>query len=296
MMTGFGTIELAVEAMKKGAYDFVTKPFMLDEIIMVIERGLKQQAIKEENIKLKEINKKLIETEKIKSDLINTISHEFKTPITIIKGYISMILSGAMGNLNPPVEEGLKYIRQASLKLEHLVTNLITLSLEEKEKMIIEKTDCIVEEIVRKVLNEFRDDMEEKFIVSEEHSNINKKVAFLDPGKISIAIRNLVDNAIKFNNNEGKIILKLDAPETKTLSIVVEDNGIGFPMEKMDCLISPFTQGDMSTTRSYGGTGLGLAVVKAIVEAHEGELIIESVQNKGSNFQINIPNAFLDKK
>jgi len=289
MMTGFGTIELAVNAMKKGAYDFVTKPFMIDEITMVIERGLKEQKIKEENIKLKEINQRLIEAEKIKTDLINTISHEFKTPITIIKGYISMMLSGAMGGLKPTVIEGLKDIKQASLKLEHLVTNLITLSLKEKEHMVIDRKECVIEDILMKIISEFKEEIEEKNIEFTEYNNLNRRTLYVDAAKLSIALRNLIDNAIKFNNNGGKITLTIDTPEDNVLSINISDTGIGFPMDKAESLVVPFTQADMSTTRTYGGTGLGLAVVKAIVESHEGKLSILSKENVGSEFKITIP-------
>jgi signal transduction histidine kinase len=289
MMTGFGTIELAVNAMKKGAYDFVTKPFMIDEITMVIERGLKELKIKEENIKLKEINQRLIEAEKIKTDLINTISHEFKTPITIIKGYISMMLSGAMGGLKPTVIEGLKDIKQASLKLEHLVTNLITLSLKEKERMVIDRKECVIEDMLTKIITEFREEIEEKNIDFTEYNNLNRRTLFVDAAKLSIALRNLIDNAIKFNNTGGKITLTIDTQEDNLLSIKVCDTGIGFPMDKAESLVVPFTQADMSTTRTYGGTGLGLAVVKAIVESHEGRLSIFSRENVGSEFKITIP-------
>ena len=295
MMTGFGTIELAVEAMKKGAYDFVTKPFMIDEITMVIERGLKEQRLREENIQLREINQRLIEAEKIKADLINTISHEFKTPITIIKGYISMMLSGAMGGLKPAIIEGLKDIKQASLKLEHLVTNLITLSLKEKEKMVIDRKECIMEDLISKVLSEFKDEMDEKNINFTEYNYLERRVVYLDSGKLAIVLRNLIDNAIKFNNNGGKIILTINIPENNTLCITVKDTGIGFPIDRAEALMIPFTQADMSTTRIYGGTGLGLAVVKAIVESHEGKLLINSQENGGSEFNIVIPDVFQNK-
>lgn len=293
MMTGFGTIELAVEAMKKGAYDFVTKPFMIDEIIMVIERGLKQQKIKQENIKLRDINKRLIEAEKIKADLINTISHEFKTPITIIKGYLSMMLSGVMGGLDSVVIEGLKDIRQASLKLENLVTNLITLSTKEDEKMVIDRKEFIMEDIMEKIENEFRDEMEDKNINFKGNNYLDRKLLYLDSGKISILLRNLIDNAVKFNNAGGEVSVDFDIVDTNVLSICIRDTGIGFPIEKLDSLMIPFTQADMSTTRAYGGTGLGLAVVKAIVDAHDGKIEVKSQENLGSNFTVFIPRAFI---
>jgi len=293
MMTGFGTIELAVQAMKKGAYDFVTKPFMIDEILMVIARGLKEQKIKAENIQLRDINKRLIEAEKIKADLINTISHEFKTPITIIKGYLSMMLSGAMGGLAPVLVEGLNDIRQASLKLENLVTNLITLSTREHEKMVIDRKEFSMEDIMQKIVNEFKDEMEEKKLEFTEYNNLDEKKLNLDSAKISIVLRNLIDNAVKFNNEGGRVTITFDNPEDNVFTLSVVDTGIGFPMDKVETLMIPFTQADMSTTRTYGGTGLGLAVVKAIVEAHDGKLIINSEENVGSEFKITIPNAFL---
>ena len=294
MMTGFGTIELAVDAMKKGAYDFVTKPFMIDEILMVIERGLKEQKIKEENIKLRDINRRLIEAEKIKADLINTISHEFKTPITIIKGYLSMMLSGAMGGLDSIVIEGLKDIRQASLKLENLVTNLITLSTREHEKMMLDRKEFDLETVMQKIVNEFKDEMEESNIQFCEYNNLDKRKISLDGAKFSIVIRNLLDNAVKFNNPGGKVAISFDCQEDNNFIMTISDTGIGFPMDKVEALMVPFTQADMSTTRTYGGTGLGLAVVKAIVEAHDGKVIIKSEESVGSEFKIIIPDAFIE--
>lgn len=284
VITAHATIETAVKALQQGAYDYITKPFDPEVMIPVIQRGLEKAHLRRQNMELTQITKKLQELEQIKSDLLDTITHEFSTPISIIKAYVDMFIDGHFDSANPRHLDGLKSIRSAVIRLERLVMNLLTLSMGKGRTLELKKEKILMQDIISNALSQLTDEMTKKNINVVLNVEPNLPAIEADPSKLSIAVLNLLDNAVKFNKTNGTIRISASHLKSGSIGVAISDTGIGIPEEKLDEIYSPFTQVDMSSTREHQGTGLGLAVARTIVETHGGKITVKSKLGKGSTF------------
>jgi signal transduction histidine kinase len=284
IITAHATLETAVQCLQQGAYDYITKPFEPEFIIPVIERGLEKFHLRQRNAELQEITRKLQELEQMKSDLLDTITHEFSTPISIIKAYVDMFLDGHFDTSNPRYVEGLRSIRSAVIRLERLVMNLLTLSMGKGKIFELKKEKIFIQDIISNALSQLNDEITKKNINVVLNVEPNLPALEADPSKLSIAVLNLLDNAVKFNKTNGIIRISASQLKSQSIGVAISDTGIGIPDEKIQEIYSPFTQVDMSSTREHQGTGLGLAVAKTIIEAHDGKITLKSKLGKGSTF------------
>ncbi|MBD3308561.1 response regulator [candidate division KSB3 bacterium] len=284
VVTAHATLETAIQALQQGAYDYITKPFKPEVIIPVIERGLEKSRLQQKNAELTAITKKLQELEQIKSDLLDTITHEFSTPISIIKAYVDMFLDGHFDSSNPRHVEGLRSIRSAVIRLERLVMNLLTLSLGKGKGFDLKKEKILIQDIISNALSQLNEEITKKNINVVLNIQPDLPALDADPTKLSIAVLNLLDNAVKFNKTNGTIRISASILKSKSIGVAISDTGIGIPDDKLEEIYSPFTQVDMSSTRGHQGTGLGLAVAKSIIEAHGGKITLKSKLGKGSTF------------
>lgn len=284
VITAHATLETAVKALQQGAYDYITKPFDPEFIIPVLERGLEKSRLRRKNLELQQITRKLQEIEQIKSDLLDTITHEFSTPISIIKAYVDMFLDGHFNPSNPRHIEGLRSIRSAVIRLERLVMNLLILSLGKGKSFELKKEKILIQDILSNALSQLNEEITKKNINVVLNVEPNLPAIEADPSKLSIAVLNLLDNAVKFNKTNGIIRISASHLKSNSIGIAISDTGIGIPEEKLQEIYSPFTQVDMSSTREHQGTGLGLAVAKMIIEAHHGKITLKSKLGKGSTF------------
>lgn len=284
VVTANATVETAIQALKQGAYDYIIKPFEPDFIIPVIERGLEKLHLRQKNAELQEITKKLQELEQMKSDLLDTITHEFSTPISIIKAYVDMFLDGHFDTSNPRHLESLRSIRSAVIRLERLVMNLLTLSMGKGKHFELKKEKIFIQDIISNALSQLNDEITKKNINVILNIEVHLPAIEADPSKLSIAVLNLLDNAVKFNKTNGIIRISASELKSKSIGVAISDTGIGIPEDMIDEIYSPFTQVDMSSTREHQGTGLGLAVARTIIEAHKGKITLKSKLGKGSTF------------
>jgi two-component system phosphate regulon sensor histidine kinase PhoR len=224
----------------------------------------------------------------IKKDLVANVSHELKTPLTTIKGFIETLKDGAIENK----EDAGRFLDIISKHIERLnliIDDLLTLSrLEEKATL-----DNIykVEQEVLPVLNSIVEDYSLKADAKRIKLLIDcpeELIAKVNAQLIEQAIGNLIDNAIKYSDSNTKVTISA-ASDTQHLNIIVKDEGWGIDKEHFPRLFERFYRIDKSRSRDVGGTGLGLAIVKHIVNAHGGTVKIDSQINKGSRFTITIP-------
>ncbi len=284
VITAHGTLESAVKALQQGAYDYIMKPFDPEFIIPVIERGLEKASLRQKNTELTQVTEKLQEVEQMKSDLLDTITHEFSTPISIIKAYVDMFLEGQFDTSNPRHIDGLRSIRSAVIRLERLVMNLLTLSMGKGKQLELKKEKILIQDIISNALSQLNEGITKKNINVVLNVEPELPPIDADPSKLSIAVLNLLDNAVKFNKSNGIIRISISHLKSQSIGVAISDTGIGIPEEKIQEIYSPFTQVDMSSTREHQGTGLGLAVVKTIIEAHGGKITLKTKLGKGSTF------------
>jgi two-component system, sensor histidine kinase and response regulator len=250
-------------------------------------RTLEQRVI-QRTIELQDALNKLSELDKLKSNIIANISHELRTPLTHIKGYQELLLAGAMGDLNPDQESTLKTIRRSTERLEHLIEDLINFSQISKGEINLKIIRLEMPRIVQNVIKNSSLKAEEKKIklVAAQDPTVNAVAG--DEEKVSWVIMQLIDNAIKFTPENGTVGVYLKNLPQGVL-IAVQDTGIGIPADKINEIFEPFHQLDGSSTRRYGGTGLGLSLVRQIIQAHKTTIQVSSEPGKFSRFEFILP-------
>lgn len=226
--------------------------------------------------------------EKVRSDFVANVSHELKTPITSIKGFVETLLEGAVKNPDE-AQRFLDIIAKQTDRLDAIIDDLLALSRIEQhtEKTQIELEDSNIKEMLNDAIELCKNKAQAKHIevkltcAQEIKAQINTPL-------LEQAVVNLLDNAIKYSSNNSKIEIEALKNENN-ISITVTDFGCGIDKNSLPRLFERFFRVDKARSRKLGGTGLGLAIVKHIVQAHNGSVDVNSSPGKGSKFTINLP-------
>ena len=231
---------------------------------------------------------RLLRLEKIRREFVANVSHEIKTPITAIKGFVETLRDGAMEN-HENAERFLEIIGKHVDRLEAIIEDLLSLSRIEREAG---REEVLLDE------GRLKDVLETAIQVCEANAMAKKIevelscaediVAKFDPLLLEQAVVNLLDNAIKYSG-EGKIVWVEAVQSGKEIILSVRDQGCGIEKNHLPRLFERFYRADKARSRQLGGTGLGLAIVKHIAQAHGGHVAVESTHGKGSTFSIHLP-------
>jgi signal transduction histidine kinase/DNA-binding response OmpR family regulator/sugar lactone lactonase YvrE len=241
-------------------------------------------------LKLREFEvQKKTELEEVKSRFFANLSHEFRTPLMLIKGPLEQ-LKGGKDNVN--YSENINLIERNSDRLKELIDQLLELS--QLEKAVIplkaKQEDVIV--ILKGLLSSFESLAEQKNISVSFESDTDSKVCWIDRDKFEKVVNNLLSNAFKFTPSGGQVIVSISEllkDEKHYSEIKISDTGVSIPNDKIDKIFNRFYQVDDSAQRSYGGSGVGLALVKEFVELHKWSISVESEKEKGTEFKLMIP-------
>jgi len=290
LMTGFGTVETAVKALKGGAYDYVLKPFKLDEIMRAVKRGLEHQKLQAENVQLQELNRRLAEVDRIKMNLLRAISHEFRTPLTVICGWVDLVSSEMPLDRTPLLAEALKAIRESSMCLNRMVSNLLEFVALSADRIRLRREEVDLPSLIEELQGQLEEKAKEKEVSFQRSFASYLAPVPVDREKMKLALFNLVENAVKFNGRGGTVRVEGEVARGEGRFLLRIQNSLGeIPEDRLSELLKPFTQADMSITRSSSGLGLGLAVAKGIVEAHQGRMRIWSEPGAGTTVELQLP-------
>ncbi|MFN3977673.1 MAG: sensor histidine kinase [Sulfurihydrogenibium azorense] len=221
-----------------------------------------------------------------KKDFVSNVSHELKTPISVLKSAVETIEE----EKDPVMIK--KFVNIAKKRIEqmdHLINDLLILARLESQEDQVKKESYDLHKQIEEIFEDLKHLTEEKEIQLINQVP-NKFDVYADEQKLSIALKNLIENAIKYNKQNGKVIVKA-IKDSRYTTITVEDTGIGIPEESIPLIFERFYRVDKSRSRNIGGTGLGLSIVKHITEAHKGKVWVESKLGEGSKFFIKIPNT-----
>jgi len=224
--------------------------------------------------------------ETIRSDFIANVSHELKTPLTSIKGFVETLLEGALDDKENN-RSFLTIIQEHAERLNNLVNDLLSLSHLESNEIVLEKEDINLRQQVEGVILGFKSQLKKKNIEVKDELLANLSIK-ADKNRIEQVFTNLIDNAIKFNKEKGFVRIYSQDVNGKT-KLIVEDSGIGIPKKDITRIFERFYRVDKARSRELGGTGLGLSIVKHIVELHNGSVGVESTEGFGSKFWIILP-------
>lgn len=234
-------------------------------------------------------NKELMRLNKLKSEFVSIISHELKTPMTSIKGYVTLLLSGRMGEITDQQRHSLRIVAEESDRLANLINDVLDLSRLESGKTTLHTSSSTLHEVISQGISVIAPQAKDKQITLEYKETKAASASIeIDTAKIKQVIINLLSNAVKFTNEGGKVTVKVFDRCTH-LECKVIDTGIGISSENIKHLFEPFFQGEEHLTRNAAGTGLGLTISKHIMELHGGTIKVESVVDKGTSVIITLP-------
>ncbi len=243
--------------------------------------------VKQRTEELEAALNQLADFNRMKSNIVANISHELRTPMTHIKGYLELLITSVLGPLNNDQANALRVMQKASDRLEKLIEDLLLFSEADKAQVALNLQPTSMHRLGQTLVNRAQVKAEEKHIQLNLVSDPALPPVKVDEEKISWAIGQLLDNAIKFTPADGIVELRC-VGEDKTIRVIVKDSGIGIPSDRFEEIFEPFHQLDGSSTRRYGGTGLGLALVRKIIEAHGSVIRIRSEIGKGSEFEFDL--------
>lgn len=225
------------------------------------------------------------ETEKLKSDFVAVIGHELRTPLTLIKGFIRTLIRKGEEMAPDQRVEALKTADAQAERLRRLIEDLLYISRIETSRPVLELDDVDFVGVAQQLLNEFRArEPRREFVLDAPETTI----LALDRTKTEQVLFHLLDNACKYSDETAPISVRL-SDEPDRVAVAVADKGIGILSEDLPRLFDRFHQIDLSSTREHGGTGVGLYISRALVEAHGGGIKAESSWGKGSTFKFWIP-------
>ncbi|UCF30050.1 MAG: response regulator [bacterium] len=237
---------------------------------------------------LKEMNAELQQVSEVKNKFLSIMSHELRTPLTVINGYLSLILEKDYGHPSPELKEIMKVVKDQARNQLSLIEDLLDLTRIESGEFRIHRQASDAAKLLTKVSESYLPRVDEKEIQLSLEMEKDLPKVFWDPQKVVQVLQNLIDNAIKFTPIGGRIVLSAKS-KSDFIELKVVDNGIGIPQQGIDRIFDRFYQIDSSSTRQYGGSGLGLSIVKEIVQAHRGRIFVESREGEGTTFFILIP-------
>lgn len=253
----------------------------IDEVREDVEQWAEQ--------KFEEI-KQLQSNEEFRKEFLQNLSHEIKTPIFSIQGYLEILADGAIEDIT--IAD--KYLKKSQANVQRLVQLIndidIITNLEINKEPLL-KQDFIIQDIIKDVINNLSIKLEKKNIQFNFKKGTEAPIhVFADKNKIYQVLSNIITNAIKYGKQDGEIIASIYLLEDKKVLVEISDNGIGITEEHIPRLFERFYRTDDARSREVGGTGLGLAICKHIIEAHGESIQVRSKINVGTTLGFTLPN------
>lgn len=282
VITGYATIESAVDAMKHGAFDFLPKPFTPDELRVIVTRGLEQRKLLLETAALRE------EKRRMQQYFISIVAHELRSPLLLVKQYLDLIVGGKMGKVDETAGEMLAGAHSTLTGLLHIIADWLKLARIDAGDVAGGMEEVDVRPVLDAVVEELRPRAEEASVTIRLDFALSPCSVMAHPDSLVVVFRNLISNSIKYNKPEGTVVLE-GTCENGNLRVDVRDTGMGIPEAEIPFIFEDFFRVKSSKTAEIPGTGLGLSIVKKIVEGHHGSIEVESAEGEGTTFSVFLP-------
>jgi signal transduction histidine kinase len=244
-----------------------------------------EQRVKDRTSELNAALQRLSELSQMKSNFISNISHELRTPLTHVKGYLELLVTESLGSISEEQRHALQVSQRAAGKLESMIEDLIMFSLASRGEMSMKLEKVDIRRVVNLVSKSALPKADERGVQVVVSAAEDLPHVQADSEKIGWVVGQLLDNGIKFTPSGGTVVVALKEEGNNLVEISITDTGIGIPSNRLLEIFEPFHQLDGSSTRHFGGTGLGLSLVRQIIEAHGSLLDVKSVEGKGSIFK-----------
>ncbi len=287
VITGYASIESAVESMKNGAFDFLPKPFTEEELLLITERAIDKKRLLDE--------KKKIETEKeaMRKNFISLVSHELRTPLVAVIQYLEVLTGGMAGSVSAQQKNILERMKIRLNELLNLINRWLKLARIEELNLKENFEEFSVKKIVDEVIDLLKPLAQEKgvSIVMRDVCELNS--IYGDKDLIKEVFINIITNGIKYNREKGSIFIDFKK-NGGYIGVDITDTGPGIPENEISKIGEEFYRVKREGIAS--GSGLGMAIVKKILDVHQGKLEIKSKLSEGSTFTIYLPLSMPDGK
>lgn len=254
----------------------------------ITERKRTEKALQMSTEELAKAYEELKSLDKLKDEFLSNLRHELNTPLTTIRGFSELLQEGTFGPLSQEQSRAVEKVVNKSKRLHNLIDSLLFASTSQGGRVRYNFEKILLSDSLLSAVGELSEQAKEKNISVENDLSSGKLFTYADPEYLPRAFVNLMDNAIKFTPRQGKINLSAYR-ENGDVHVVLQDNGIGIPKGELPKLFQKFHQIDSSSTRNYGGNGLGLYVTKVIVEDHGGKIWLESEEGAGTKVHVTLP-------
>jgi len=286
--------------------DIKVLEIIANELVIAIQNALHNEEIENFNLSLQEkiesatrrlsaTNDKLRSLDEAKDDFVSMASHQLRTPLTSVKGNISLVLEGDAGRINPTQRQLLNQAFASSQRMVYLIADLLNVSRLNTGKFIIEQTAVDLASVVEEEVNQLIETAKSRHLTLDYQKPHNISLLKLDETKTRQVIMNFVDNAIYYTPAGGRIDVVINETETSVECLVI-DNGIGVPSSEQHHLFSKFYRAKNARKARPDGTGLGLFMAKKVIIAEGGAIIFKSREGQGSTFGFSFPKASLKVK
>jgi len=270
-----------------------------DELVIAVQNALAVHEIRELNASLQQkianatrelrsTNAVLRRLDEIKDEFISMASHQLRTPLTSVKGYISMVIEGDAGKITSSQKQLLDQAFMSSENMVHLINDFLNVSRIQSGKFVIDKTPVDLSVLVDEEMNGLRPNATARKMKLVYKKPSKFPLVEIDEGKFRQVVMNFADNAIYYSHENTSIIVNLGV-EGNEIVFTVKDTGIGVPKAEKDKLFAKFYRAANAKVRRPDGTGVGIYLAKKVIDAHEGTIIFDSVENKGSTFGFRLP-------
>jgi two-component system sensor histidine kinase/response regulator len=296
IITGYATVEAAVKTIKKGAYDFISKPFTADDLILVVNKGLEHRRLSLETKRLrtieeeaKELARAKVELEKLdamKSRFMLTVAHELRAPIAAIQGYLGLILDGYATD---DEEEMIENAHRRCGELLDMIHDLLLLAHMKEKATEVKARTVSVAQVLEEIADLLRTEAEQKGLTFKVEI-ADQPEMLADEEHLKQLWTNLISNGIKYTPRGGRVLASLHQEDGQIVG-VVSDTGVGIAEDDIPRIFEEFYRTPQAKEMKEHGTGLGLSIVREIIETYGGTIDVESEPGQGSTFSFTLPQS-----
>jgi signal transduction histidine kinase len=297
IITGYATVELAVEAIQHGAYDFLSKPFTGEVLLLTVRRGLERRRLSIEARRVQEVERQAAELQqareelerldRFKSAFMLTVAHELRSPVSAAQSLLRTLLHGIAGELNDTQRELLRRMEARNSELLDLVNDLLALAASKTYEPDRELSLVRLGQVLDPVIARARDEAQAKGVEVGFHG-IDGDAVRGTPEGLAMIFGNLIGNAVKYTPAGGKVEVDVEAAGG-AIRVRVTDTGIGIPQEDVDRLGEEFFRAANAKASAITGTGLGLSIVRHNLTRFGGEMSIQSEVDRGTTITVSFP-------
>jgi two-component system sensor histidine kinase/response regulator len=297
IITGYATVELAVDTIKKGAYNFISKPFTADMLLMTVNQGLEKrhlslqakrlQALEHETIELARARDEAERLNEFKSSFLQIAAHELRSPVSGAQSLVRTLLHGLAGELKP---QQLELLSRVEIRLDfmlHMINDILTLASSKSIEIDQPLEKIQIQPVIHKVIESFAEDAKNQQVTVKFAAPSKPITAMATKNGLDTVMGNLICNAIKYSKRGGTVEVEIHK-EPEHVKISVSDAGIGIPEEDIPHIGEEFFRAKNAHQAGITGTGLGMSIVRQFVDRFGGQIGVVSSVGKGTTFTVSL--------